>query len=340
MTTQLEYIDLQVNGYAGVDFNQDDMTEEDFHRACVRLREDGVAGILATIITDELPRMEARLRRVAELHQRDPLVREMVLGIHVEGPFLSDVPGYSGAHPSQSIRPACVEEMKRLLDAAGGLTRLATLAPERDAGLKVVRHLADQGVLVAAGHCDPSLDQLRAATDAGLSVFTLLGNGCPPMLHRHDNIIQRALSLRDRLTICFIADGVHIPFPALENYLRLVGFERSIVVTDAISAAGCGAGRYTIGSQTVRIGEDLVARSADGSHFVGSTVTMPRMTVLLREKVGLSDDEIRRVLSDNPRRLLQRQTGCFSRADVAENCNNTPVGSRAATANFKSSRMP
>ena len=340
MTNQLPYIDLQVNGYAGVDFNQDDMAEEDFHRACVRLREDGVAGILATIITDELPRMEARLRRIAELHGRDPLVREMVLGVHLEGPFLSDVPGYMGAHPSRSIRPPNIEEMKRLLEASGGLTRLATLAPERDAGLKVVRYLADQGILVAAGHCDPSLDQLRAAIDAGLSVFTHLGNACPTMLHRHDNIIQRVLSLRDRLTICFIADGIHVPFPTLGNYLRLVGFERSIVVTDAISAAGCGPGHYAIGSQTVRIGEDLVARSADGLQFAGWTATMPRITTLLRDEVGLSEDEIRRLLSDNPRRLLQRQTGCFSRAEVAENCSNTPVGSRAATANFKSSRTP
>ena len=305
MTHQPEYLDLQVNGYAGVDFNQEGLTAEDFHRACERLRADGVAGILATIVTDELPRMEARLARIAQLHGSDPLVRETIGGVHVEGPFLNENPGYVGAHPPASVRPAGLEEMKRLLDAAGGLTRLVTLAPERDAGLKVVRHLAGRGILVAAGHCDPTLDQLGRAIDAGLSVFTHLGNGCPLLLHRHDNIIQRVLSLRDRLTICFIADGVHVPLPALGNYLRLVGFERTIAVTDAISAAGCPPGRYAVGSQTVLIGEDLVARSADGSHFVGSTVTMPRMAALLREKLGLSDDEIRRLLSDNPRRLLQ-----------------------------------
>ena len=255
MTNQPEYLDLQVNGYAGVDFNQDDLTADKLRRACEQLREDGVAGILATIVTDELPRMEARLARIALIRESDPLVREIILGVHVEGPFLNENPGYSGAHPSKSIHPADVDEMKRLLEAAGGLTRLVTLAPERDAGLKVVRHLADRGILVAAGHCDPSLDQLRRAIDAGLSVFTHLGNGCPLLLHRHDNIIQRALSLRERLTICFIADGVHVPFPTLGNYLRLVGCERTIAVTDAISAAGRPPGRYTIGSQTVLIGE-------------------------------------------------------------------------------------
>ena len=263
-----------------------------------------MAGVLATIITDELPLMEARLRRIVELHGRDPLVAKMIRGFHIEGPFLSEETGYSGAHPRQSIRPANLDEMKRLLDASGGLTRLVTLAPERDSEHEVVRHLAGQGILAAAGHCDPSLGQLLAAIDAGLSVFTHLGNGCPPLLHRHDNIIQRVLSLRDRLTICFIADGVHIPLPVLGNYLRLAGFERTVCVTDAIAAAGCPPGRFTIGSQSVVIGEDLIAQSADGTHFLGSTATMPRMAELLREKLNLPEDDIRRLLCENPRRLI------------------------------------
>ena len=304
MTIQSDYYDLQVNGYAGVDFNGNELSEADLHSACVRLRDDGVAGVLATIITDELPLMEARLCRIVEVLDRDQLVKEMIRGFHIEGPFLSEKTGYSGAHPRRSIRPANLDEMKRLLDAAGGLARLVTLAPERDEELHVVRHLAGQGILVAAGHCDPSLGQLRAAIDAGLSVFTHLGNGCPPLLHRHDNIIQRVLSLRDRLTICFIADGVHIPLPVLGNYLRLAGFERTVCVTDAIAAAGCPPGRFTIGSQSVVIGEDLIAQSADGTHFLGSTATMPRMAALLREKLNLSEDDIRRLLCENPRRLI------------------------------------
>jgi N-acetylglucosamine-6-phosphate deacetylase len=216
------------------------------------------------------------------------------------------VPGYLGAHRRQAVRPAAIEPVERLLDAADGLVRLVTLAPERDAGMKVIRHLAGRKILVSAGHCDPSLDQLRAAIDAGLTLFTHLGNACPATLPRHDNIIQRALSLRDRLTICFIADGAHIPPVALGNYLRLTGTERPVVVTDAISAAGCGPGRYCVGSQTVQIGDDLVVRAEDGSHLVGSTATMPKMAAVLRREVGLAEEEIRRLLADNPRRLLER----------------------------------
>ena len=304
MSNPPEFVDLQVNGYAGVDFNQDNLAEADLHLACGRLRKDGVAGILATVVTDELPRMEARLKRIAAIRRQEPLVREVVWGIHVEGPFISDLPGYHGAHPRGAVRPAELDAMKRLLDAADGLVRLVTLAPERDPGLKTVRYLAGRKILVSAGHCDPSLDQLRAAIDAGLSMCTHLGNGCPAMLPRHDNVVQRVLSLRDRLTVCFIADGVHIPPVALGNYLRLTGTGRPIVVTDAMSAAGCGPGRYHVGSQTVDICDDMVARAPDGSHLMGSTATMPQMAALLQEQVGLAEDEVRRLTADNPRRLL------------------------------------
>jgi N-acetylglucosamine-6-phosphate deacetylase len=300
------FVDLQVNGYAGVDFNQDHLSAEKLRFAYEQLREDGVAGILATIVTAELPQMLLRLERVADACRSDPLVRDVVWGIHIEGPFLNQSPGYAGAHPPAAMCPANIDVMKRLLDAADGLARLVTLAPECDAGCQVTRWLAAQKILVSAGHCDPTLDELRAAIDAGLSLFTHLGNGCPMMLHRHDNIIQRALSLRERLTLCFIADGTHVPPVALGNYLALAGADRTILVTDAISAARLGPGRYTLGGESVTIGDDLVAWSADHSHFVGSTTTMPRMAALLRQQLHLSDEEIENLVCRNPRKVLGR----------------------------------
>ena len=306
-----QYVDLQVNGYMGVDLNADDLSAERLHAACAHLRRDGVAGILATIVTAGLPEMAARLARIAEYRQADALVRDVIWGVHIEGPFISPLPGYVGAHPPEHVRPADPDAMRRLLDAAGGLTRLVTLAPERDPGLAVTRLLVGQGILVSAGHCDPSLDEFRAALDAGLSLFTHLGNGCPMLLPRHDNIIQRALSLCDRLTIMFIADGVHVPYPALRNYLRIAGTTRTLVVTDAISAAGLGPGRYTIGSRVVEVGDDLVARGPDASYLVGSTGTMPRMARGLIAEAGLSAREVRRLTSGNPRRVLGRDAaGC------------------------------
>jgi N-acetylglucosamine-6-phosphate deacetylase len=300
----MRFFDLQVNGYAGVDFNQDDLRAEDLHRACERLAADGVEGILATIITESLDKMESRLRRLAELRERELLVKRIIAGLHIEGPFINEADGYRGAHPLDAVRPASVDEMLRLLDAAGGLARVVTLAPERDPDLKVTRRLVKENVVVSAGHCNASLDELNAAIDAGLSMFTHLGNGCPMQMHRHDNIVQRVLSLSDRLRVTFIADGAHVPLFALKNYLEIVGLERAIVVTDAIAPAGLGPGEYTLGRWRLKIGDDLVARAPDGSHLVGAAMGMPRVVENLRS-LGLSDDEIEQLSFTNPRRAIE-----------------------------------
>ena len=298
------YVDLQLNGYGGVDFNGDALSVEAIHGVCRRLRDEGAAGFLPTVITDELDVMADRLARIAAVRRADSLAREMILGIHIEGPFISGAVGFVGAHPPAAVRPAALDDMKRLLEAADGLTRIVTLAPELDEGLQVTRYLADCGITVSAGHCDPSIEQLRAAIDAGLSMFTHLGNGCPAKIDRHDNIIQRVLSLSSQLWISFIADGAHVPFPALGNYLRAAGVERCVIVSDAISAAGLGPGRYQLGDQCVEVGEDQVPRSADGSHFVGSATTVAQMAEHLRRFLRLSGDEVLQLTAIGPREIL------------------------------------
>ena len=195
--------------------------------------------------------------------------------------------------------------MQRLLDAAGGLTRIVTLAPEHDADLAVTRMLAEQGIVVSAGHCQASRDLLIDAIDAGLSMFTHLGNGCPALLPRHDNIIEWVLSLSDRLWISFIADGAHVPLPALGNYLRAAGLERCVVVSDAISATGLGPGRYLVGGQEAIVGDDCVPRAPDDdSHFVGSATSLGQMTVRLEEGLGLTRREIEQLTQSGPRTIL------------------------------------
>jgi N-acetylglucosamine-6-phosphate deacetylase len=298
------YVDLQVNGYGGVDFNRDALTASDLHHACERMEADGVARFLATIITDDVDAMCRRIATLAHLREQDPLAARLIDGLHIEGPFLSDAAGYRGAHPVDAVRDADTEIMKRLLNAAAGLTRIVTLAPERDPGLRVVRMLAADGIVVSAGHTDASIDQLRAAIDAGLSMFTHVGNGCPMQLHRHDNIVQRALSLAPRLWLTFIADGAHVPFVALGNYLRLAGYDRCIVVTDAIAPAGLGPGRYTLGRWDVVVDDDMVPRAPDRSHFIGSAVTMQQSERNLMAALGLPIQIVRQLTSDNPRRVL------------------------------------
>jgi N-acetylglucosamine-6-phosphate deacetylase len=293
-----------VNGYAGVDFNSDGVTPEALHRACERLQEDGIEGCLVAIITDAVDAMCRRLSAMAAMRDRDALAGRVIAGFHIEGPFLSPADGYRGAHPRNAIRRADADAMRRLLDAASGLAKIVTLAPEQDPGFAVVRLLAHDGVIVSAGHTDASEDVLEGAIDAGVSMFTHAGNGCPMMMHRHDNIVQRVLARADRLRVTFIADGAHVPFVALRNYLRLVPLDRCAVVTDCIAPAGLGPGRYTLGRWDIVVGDDMVPRSPDGSHFVGSGVTMKQSAKNLAEQLSLSEETVRRLTYDNPKAFV------------------------------------
>jgi N-acetylglucosamine-6-phosphate deacetylase len=304
MKTKSGYVDLQVNGFAGVDFNDERLHREGLAKVCQQLDQQGVVGILATIITDDLDKMCRRLTVLRQACEQDKLIRDIVWGLHIEGPFISPKPGFVGAHPADSVRPADVTTMERLLDAGGEYVKLVTLAPEQDPSGEVIRLLVARGVRVSAGHTDASINQLLAAIDAGLSMFTHLGNGCPITLNRHDNIIQRVLSLSDRLAIGFIADGVHIPPFALRNYLKTAGIENAFVVTDATQAAGLGPGRYLLAGQEVVVDEQLATWSRDRSHLVGSAMTIPAAAEVLRTQVGLTPAEIEQLTSTNPRRLL------------------------------------
>ncbi len=297
------YIDLQVNGYAGTDFNDPSMDMEQIHGAARRLRQDGTAKILATVVTASPENMTTCLRNLVAARADDPLTAEVIAGFHVEGPFISPEAGYRGAHPAESVRMADRDFAANLLEAGAGFIKLFTLAPESDPGGRVTRWLADHGVQVAAGHTNASLDELQSCMDQGLALFTHLGNGCPMQMHRHDNIIQRALSLRRHLHYGLIADGVHLPPFVLRNIIDLAGISRCFAVTDGISAAGLGPGCYTLGGQTVKVDDTLVVWAADRSHFVGSAATMRRCTTVLAD-VRFSREEMDSLLIHNPARLI------------------------------------
>jgi len=300
----MAFFDLQINGYAGTDFCSKDVTLEEFRHACDALKADGIDGILATLITDSVESLAAKLKKMVRFREEDSVIREMVEGFHVEGPFISPVEGYVGAHPAAWVRPAEVDSAARILEAGEGLVRLMTLAPEYDQGAATTRFLVDQGVVVSAGHCDPDFETMKGAIDAGLSMVTHLGNGCPVVLPRHDNFIQRALSFSDRLWLCFIPDGAHVPFFALRNYIKLAGLDRSIVTSDAIMAAGLGPGVYELSGEPVEIDEGGVARRPGSPNLAGSTIRGYQIPVNLKEQLHLGEVEIDRLYRVNPLKAL------------------------------------
>lgn len=301
-TMKSGYVDIQVNGYAGVDFNGDHLSAEHLSTACAAMKRDGVAQCLPTLITDEPQRMIDRLQQLVRLRDELPLAQSLIAGFHIEGPFISDRTGFIGTHPPQHARPADLELAKRLIEAGSGLVRIMTLAPERDPRCDLIKYCQQQGVIVSAGHCDPDLTTLRAAVDSGLSLFTHLGNGCPRSLDRHDNIIQRALSL-EALNLTFIADGHHVPLFALANYLRTAGVGRVAIVSDAISAAGQSPGTYDLAGQRVVVDADGGTWSPDRQHLMGSAATMGQAHRLLKSHLEMNDSQLQALLHDNPARF-------------------------------------
>ena len=301
----MNFYDLQINGYAGADFNSDSLTEESLHHACLALKDDGVEHILATVITDSIDSMCRKINRINKIRHLDPVCEKMISGFHIEGPYLNESAGYIGAHPSNYTKLSNIDDTQRLLESAQGLTKLVTLAPERDPNYQVTAMLKESGITVSAGHCNPTRDEIAGAIDNGLTMFTHLGNGCPRLLERHNNIIQRILEISDSIWISFIADGIHIPFPVLNNYLKIIPTERAIAVTDAISAARMKPGQYTLGKWDLVIEEDGVAMSPDRSHLVGSTLTAPKIIDNLKNKLNLNGSQIKEIIHTNPRAAIQ-----------------------------------
>ncbi len=297
-------IDLQINGAFGVDFASPALTLEQLENCCTLLRQEGVSAILATIITDTIPNLCRALQHLNVLRSQSSLIADVIQGFHVEGPFLSDQPGFVGAHDPQRTAEATIDAAESLFEAASGRLRLVTLAPERDRRGEVTKWFTGQGVVVSIGHSNASLEELDQAIRSGASLVTHYGNGCPLQLARHDNILQRLLYFADALTFTMIADGVHLPKFFLENLLRVIGQDRLVVVSDAILAAGCGAGDYELAGRPIRVGVDGIPRTPDGLYLAGSGWTQRTMDHWMATELGWDQRLRYQLLVANPAKVL------------------------------------
>ena len=304
LKSEFKYIDLQVNGYAGIDFNSTKLSEEKLFKACKKLEEDNVETILATIITDDFEKMVSKISNLSKIIESNKFIKSIVKGIHVEGPFLNKNDGYRGAHPHQYIIHSNIEMAKEIVDSGNGHIKIFTLAPENDKNFETTNYLSKNDIIVSAGHTDSSLEVLKSAIDNGLKMFTHLGNGSPSLIPRHNNIVNRVLSLAGKISICFIADGIHIPTYALKNYLKAAGEENSIIVTDCMSAASAPPGIYSVSHIDVEVGEDKVVREIGKENLAGSAITMEESEKVLKDKIGLGYKSIQKLLRGNALNIL------------------------------------
>lgn len=264
-------VDLQVNGFGGIDFQRDGAPLSELVTASRRLRAAGCGRYLLTLITDEWPRLMSRLRHLRELRQRSAELRHAIAGWHIEGPFLSAEPGFCGAHDPAFMIDATPGHLKELREAAGDDLLLITMAPERTNALAAIEQAVSLGMKVSLGHTNASADLLAEAVLRGAGGFTHLANGCPRELNRHDNILWRVLETRG-LRVSLIPDTIHVS-PALFRLAhRAIEPDSTHYISDAMSAAGMKPGRYRLGRLELEVGADQIVRLPGKPNFAGSAL--------------------------------------------------------------------
>lgn len=285
-------IDLQCNGALGIDLASD---PHQLWELATELPRWGVTAWLPTIVTTPPEIVEQAL---AALAQGPPAgwTGAVPLGLHLEGPFLA--PDKRGAHPRSLLRPPDVATASAWSLDAG--VALVTLAPELDGALDVVRGLVERGVVVSLGHSTATVDQARAAVDAGATWVTHVFNAMAPLHHREPGLAGVALS-DDRLHVGLIADGVHVHPAAVSLVQRAVG-DRLTLVTDAVAALGMPPGAQILGRASVVV-HDGAVRLPDGT-LAGSALSLDQAVRNLVAFSGCEPGVALAAASANPARLL------------------------------------
>jgi N-acetylglucosamine-6-phosphate deacetylase len=291
------FFDLQVNGFAGVDFNAPGLDADRVSEALEQMRTTGVTCCLPTLITSPFDRFAANARAIAHCSTT------AIAGIHMEGPYLSPEDGARGAHPREHLIPGSIDDFKRRQDAALGRIVLVTLAPEVPGTLPLIEYLVASGVRAAIGHTLATPDGIADAVAAGATLSTHLGNGCPEMLPRHPNVIWEQLAA-DSLYASVIVDGHHLPPSTVKAMIRAKGRDRTILVTDATAAAGSRSGRYTIGGVVCELGANGRVSLPGTPYLAGSALTLDRAVANTARATGLPIEDVIPMASTIPARYL------------------------------------
>lgn len=272
-------VDLQVNGYGGVDFNAPSLHAGHVLGVTRSLWREGVTSYFPTIITNDDRAIKRAIITIERARAQDDLVRSSVAGIHLEGPFISPEDGPRGAHDAAYVRAPDWQAFQRWQDASGGNIRLITLSPEWPGSADFITRCVDSGVKVSIGHTAATTGQIREAVAAGAGMSTHLGNGAHPMLPRHPNYIWDQLA-EDQLWASIIADGFHLPASVLKVVLG-VKEDRAMLVSDVVSFSGMEPGEYE-----THVGGRVVLTPEGKLHLVDNPRLLAGSARVLREGVA------------------------------------------------------
>ena len=291
--------DIQTNGRWGVSYSDPAIKPEQVAEVVLAQASLGTAKLCPTLITAPAESFKAGLRAIATACEADPTVAAMIVGIHLEGPYLSEVDGYRGAHPLAAIRDPDWDEFQSFQEASGGRVVMMTLAPERPGSAAFIETAVKEGIKIAIGHTAAPGEQIQWAVDAGATLSTHLGNGIVSMLPRHPNPIWEQAA-RDELFASFIADGHHVNEATLKTLVRAKTIDRVILVSDASPLAGLPVGDY--GEWSVDPSGKIVVRGTP--YLAGSNQGLETGLNVLMRATGMNLADAIATCTTNPARFL------------------------------------
>jgi len=296
------FVDLQVNGFLGVSFSARDLTEDDAARACRELLARGNAAFLPTVVTGPEEMYRRNLPLLAKLLARGEFTGRL-LGLHIEGPFISAKPGAVGAHNPAWVRAPDPGLLERMQEWAQGRVRFLTIAADQPGAEELARRAVKLGMAVLLGHHLATSADLARLAEAGATALTHLGNGVPNEVHRHLNPVWAGLS-EDRLTALLISDGHHLPREVLKVMIRAKGVARVGIVSDAAPIAGLPPGKYSTVDQDVILEPSGLLHNPVKKCLVGSSATMFQCMNVLAGLRLFSAEELWAMGFFNPLKLI------------------------------------
>ena len=297
-------IDLQVNGACGLDLNADDVTADVVLQLADCMLNRGVTCFVPTLISATEESICHGLAVIAQARRQSEKAAACIPYVHIEGPHISPLDGYRGAHDAAVVRPPSIAEFEQWRAAAEGMVGMVTLSPHYPEAPAYIAHVSSCGVHVALGHTHADSEQIRRAVDAGATLSTHLGNGLAGEIPRHRNPLWSQL-VDDRLSASVIADGHHLPAELLDVILRAKGRSRVLLVSDSVALAGMPAGQYDTpvgGHVTLR--EDGRLCVAGTELLAGSTASLADCVSGTMKLTGLPLAEVLPMATSHPGRFV------------------------------------
>ncbi len=299
------WVDLQVNGRIGISFTDSELTPEGVLKVVEALRDGGTDAFLATIVTCPDDMALHALRTIRAAMKKYPECQKRILGFHMEGPFVSNVTGYSGAHSKQWTRDCDIKVYERWQDASDGMIRIVTICGDRKGAEDFTRKVTASCTVISLGHTTTwRTEDLNRLAKAGAKTCTHLGNALPNELPRHHNMIWTALANPNYMPM-FISDGFHLPKEMLHCYVRIAPLDRLVTVSDCSYPGGLPPGTYKKNGRISVLEADGFLRSPKTNSLAGSSCLMKQcVETLMSPEVGLSYSDCLKIARENPLRLI------------------------------------